>query len=163
MRFVRFLLWFVRDTMHRFAAYDRIAGKVTVGENVRVFAPDRLESAPGVYLDTGAYLHCGDASWCRGQGSIRIGEGSYIGPHCILFGMGEIDIGKKVMIAPNAVISTVQHPYTDTSVPMFDQPRVYGRIVIEDDVYIASNVVVTPSSRRASTSARGPSSAPARS
>ena len=51
------------------------------------------------------------------------------------------------MIAPGAVLSSMQHPFADTSRPMYEQPRVYGKIAIEDDVYIGSNAVVTPGVR----------------
>jgi acetyltransferase-like isoleucine patch superfamily enzyme len=62
----------------------------------------------------------------------------------VIFGMGEVDIGAYVMISPHVVISSVQHPYHDSSDFMYRQPRVYGSIRIEDDVYLGSNVVVTP-------------------
>jgi acetyltransferase-like isoleucine patch superfamily enzyme len=115
-----------------------------MSDNVKIVSPERLRMAPDAYLDFSAYLHCGGLSWCPDQGGIVIGKGSYVGPSTVLFGMGEIEIGDHVMISPGVVISSVQHPFADTSKPMFLQPRVYGKIVIEDDVYLGSNVVVTP-------------------
>jgi len=67
-----------------------------------------------------------------------------VGPQCVIFGMGEVEIGEYVMISPNVVITSVQHPHRDTSKPMYHQKRIYGKVVIEDDVYIGSSVVVTP-------------------
>ena len=145
--FVAFLRWVWRDARARWVR-ERVAVEgVQKGEGVRIVAPQRLSAGGEVYLDHGAYLHCGDQAWCEGAGGISIGRGSYVGPYCVLFGMGGLEIGEQVMIAPGAVVSTVQHPYDDTSRPMYEQPRVYEKIVIEDDVYIGSNAVVTPGVR----------------
>jgi galactoside O-acetyltransferase len=142
-----FLRWLWRDTRARYLQdLLRIEGARRAA-GVRIVAPHRLRAGGDVYLDHGAYLHCGDQAWCEGAGGISIGRGSYVGPYCVLFGMGGIEIGEQVMIAPGAVLSSVQHPWDDTSRPMYEQPRVYGRIAIEDDVYIGSNAVVTPGVR----------------
>lgn len=142
-----FLRWLWRDTRERHRMEQiRIPGLVKA-TGVRIVAPHRLAAGGDVYLDHGAYLHCGDQAWCEGAGGISIGRGSYVGPYCVLFGMGGIEIGEQVMIAPGAVLSSVQHPWHDTSRPMYEQPRVYGKIAIEDDVYIGSNAVVTPGVR----------------
>jgi len=144
---IAFLRWAWRDTRERHRQEQiRIPG-LRKAAAVRIVAPHRLTAGGDVYLDHGAYLHCGDQAWCEGAGGISIGRGSYVGPYCVLFGMGGIEIGEQVMIAPGAVLSSVQHPWDDTSRPMYEQPRVYGKIAIEDDVYIGSNAVVTPGVR----------------
>jgi acetyltransferase-like isoleucine patch superfamily enzyme len=142
-----FLRWLWRDARARFA-HERVwVEGLRKAAGVRIVAPHRLTAAGGVYVDHGAYLHCGDQAWCEGAGGISIGRGSYLGPYCVLFGMGGIEIGEQVMIAPGAVLSSVQHPWRDASRPMYEQPRVYGKIAIEDDVYVGSNAVVTPGVR----------------
>ena len=132
---ISLLRWIWRDARARFDQEQlQIPGLRKAG-GVRIQAPHRLTAGGDVYLDHGAYLHCGDQDWCEGAGGISIGRGSYVGPYCVLFGMGGIEIGAQVMLAPGVVVSSVQ------------QPRVYGRIVIEDDVYVGSNVVITPGVR----------------
>jgi acetyltransferase-like isoleucine patch superfamily enzyme len=146
-RGIAFLRWFWRDARARFRHDQlRIEG-LRKAAGVRIQAPHRLRAAGDVYVDHGAYLHCGDQDWCEGAGGISIGRGSYVGPYCILFGMGGIEIGEQVMLSPGVVLSSVQHPWDDPSRPMYEQERVYGKIVIEDDVYIGSNAVVTPGVR----------------
>ena len=148
MKLLRFLRWLVEDTWRRFREQDALRSHFAVGlttaPGVRVFSPHRLTVDGEVHLDQGAYLHCGDADWCRGAGGIRIGGGSYVGPHCTLFGMGSVEIGKGVLISPGCVITSLRHPVHDTSVPISEQPRILQKVVIEDDVYLGSNVVVTP-------------------
>jgi len=107
----------------------------------------RLNVEKAVVIDRNCYLHCGDIDWCKGLGGISIGYHTYIGPNCVLFGMGGIKIGNNVMIAPNVTITSVQHPTGDVTIPMYQQKRLYEEIVIDDDVYIGSNVVVIPGVR----------------
>ncbi len=151
MKLLRFLRWLVEDTWRRFREQDALRSHFAVGlttaPGVRVFSPHRLTVDGEVHLDQGAYLHCGDADWCRGAGGIRIGGGSYVGPHCTLFGMGSVEIGKGVLISPGCVITSLRHPVHDTTVPISEQPRILQKVVIEDDVYLGSNVVVTPGVR----------------
>lgn len=100
----------------------------------------------------------------KGMKNIRIGSGSVVHRSCSLYaqqGMltvgsdcslssnvqlgaaqGEIIIGNKVMIGSNTVIRAANHRYNRTDIPMSDQGHESGRIVIEDDVWIASNAVI---------------------
>ena len=117
---------------------------LSIAPQVRIVAPKFLSFGRDVVLDYGAYVHCGHMSWCPDQGRVSLGDGTYVGPYAVIFGMGEVEIGGDVMVSPHVVISSVQHPYDDASRPMYRQPRVYGRIRVEDDVYLGSNVVVTP-------------------
>jgi galactoside O-acetyltransferase len=55
---------------------------------------------------------------------------------------GKIIIGDNVMIAPNVVIRAANHGINRESSMRF-QPHTYGEIIIEDDVWIGSNAVIT--------------------
>jgi acetyltransferase-like isoleucine patch superfamily enzyme len=111
---------------------------------VRIVSPDRLTCAAGVYIDFGAYVHCGGLEWCDYQGEVSIGTGTYVGPQSVIFGMGGVTIGAHVLISPNVVITSMEHPIRDVSRPMDQQPRIFESIRIEDDVYIGSSAVITP-------------------
>lgn len=139
-----FVRWLARDLWQRYREETREIPGLQRAPGVTILSPDRLRAGGDVYVDRGTYLHCGGAAWCPDQGEIRIGRGSYVGPQCVLFGMGGIEIGEQVMIAPKVVISSVEHPHRDTNRPMYEQDRVFGRIGIGDDVYIGSGAVITP-------------------
>jgi len=143
-KWIRFAKWYFGRCYAEFLCHDACGVNVTMAENVKIVSPQNLHVGRDVYIDFGAYVHCGGLSWCEGKGSVTIGKGSYIGPECIVFGMGGVEIGEYVMVSPNVVITSVQHPYRDTSKPMYHQPRIYEKVVIEDDVYIGSNAVITP-------------------
>jgi len=89
---------------------------------------------------------CGDNVWIEppltlamGK-TVSIGNGTYINSNLTLVDDYEIIIGEKVLIAPNVTMSTTNHP-------MHYMARSRGemyckRVVIEDNVWIGSNVVI---------------------
>lgn len=56
---------------------------------------------------------------------------------------GYIKIGNNVMIAPNVVIQASEHKYDKLNTPIRLQGHRAGKIIIEDDVWIGANVVIT--------------------
>ena len=144
MRFPTFLIRTLRRRYRRFVEEETLLRGLSLAEHARVVSPEFFTFGKDVVVDYGAYIHCGHKSWCPDLGKVTIGEGSYVGPYAVIFGMGEVEIGAYVMVSPHVVISSVQHPYADASAYMYRQPRVYARIRIQDDVYLGSNVVVTP-------------------
>lgn len=74
---------------------------------------------------------------------IRIGDNSGLGLNCVIPD-GSI-IGKDVMMAPNVIIFGNNHEFKDITVPMRLQGVTQSKpIVIEDDVWIGQNVIITP-------------------
>ena len=55
---------------------------------------------------------------------------------------GEILIGDNVLIGPNVVMRTANHKYDDLTIPMNMQGHSIQDIIIENNVWIAANVVV---------------------
>ena len=80
----------------------------------------------------------------KGRINITIGNKfSSMGQDYLYADEGELIIGDNVMIAPNVVIRASNHGINRKSSMRF-QPHTYGEIIIEDDVWIGSNAVITP-------------------
>ena len=78
------------------------------------------------------------------EGELIIGDCCSINTNVIIGASGgRIVIGDNVMIAPNVVIRASNHGINRKSSMRF-QPHTYGEIIIEDDVWIGSNAVITP-------------------
>lgn len=79
--------------------------------------------------------------YCRmiGDPAITIGDDFYLNSNCHL--LGEITIGKHVMIGPKTVIWGRDHGM-DLGQPMKHQKHHKSPIVIKDDVWIGANVTV---------------------
>lgn len=72
-----------------------------------------------------------------------IGDNSGIGVHAYL--PSDIVIGSDVMMAPNCYVFAANHRFDKTDIPMSQQGNSPRRVtVIEDDVWIGRNVMMTP-------------------
>jgi maltose O-acetyltransferase len=79
-----------------------------------------------------------------GNGSqIEIGDNSGIGINCQLF--GPVKIGCDVMMASDVIILTANHKFDRLDIPMCQQgSNSHSPVIIEDDVWIGTRVIVLP-------------------
>lgn len=77
----------------------------------------------------------------NGVGGVRIGNRTRIGISCVV--IGPVTIGDDVMLAQNIVLSGLNHPYEDVTVPISKQKVTTREIKVEDEVWIGSNAVIT--------------------
>lgn len=74
--------------------------------------------------------------------TVSIGDHTYINSNINLVDDYTITIGKNVLIAPNVTITTTGHPLHHS---LREHGEMYSfPVVIEDNVWIASNVVICP-------------------
>ncbi len=148
-RFLEYL-WsdFKKSFYNKLKHYElAINRNVELGDNIKIKAIENLTIGKEVKITDGVFLHCGQYDKKIRRGKIDIGDYTYIGPNCVLFGEGEIEIGSYCMIAPGTVITSQQHTFTRCDIPMRKQPSEHAKIVIEDDVWIGSNAVILPGIR----------------
>lgn len=77
----------------------------------------------------------------NGVGPVHIGERTRIGLGNVL--IGPVTVGNDVMFAQNIVLSGLNHGYEDIHLPPSQQPVVTKPIIVEDEVWIGANAVVT--------------------
>jgi acetyltransferase-like isoleucine patch superfamily enzyme len=77
----------------------------------------------------------------NGVGDVIIGENSRVGLGSVL--IGPVKIGSQVILAQNVVLSGLNHSYTDVSLPIRLQKVITAPIIIEDEVWIGANAVLT--------------------
>jgi len=75
--------------------------------------------------------------------TITIGDRAYIGHNVHINCTNKVTIGHDVMIAAGSKLLDVGHNY-ELGMPMNIQPVVSKSITLEDDVWLAANVVVLP-------------------
>lgn len=92
------------------------------------------------------FASCGEDSWIEPPltlamgNTVSIGNGTYINSNLTLVDDYKITIGKNVLIAPNVTISGTNHPMHYKARP---RGEMYCKeVVIEDHVWIGSNVVI---------------------
>lgn len=77
----------------------------------------------------------------NGVGDVVIGRNTLIGIGNVI--IGPIAIGNHVILAQNIVASGLNHQYRNIDIPIYKQEITTSKIIIEDDCWIAANVVIT--------------------
>ena len=67
---------------------------------------------------------------------------SYIGHRCLLYGTGDIRIGRDVLLANDVQLICGNHTFARRDLPIRAQPAIERPIVIEDDVWLGASVIV---------------------
>lgn len=70
---------------------------------------------------------------------VSIGDYSWIGDDVNLYSLGEIEIGKNVVISQKSYLCTGSHNYLQLDFPIFAK-----KITIEDQCWLATDVFVAP-------------------
>jgi acetyltransferase-like isoleucine patch superfamily enzyme len=120
-------------------------GRIRVGEGVGIGRNAALrantDANPGIALGKGVNIN--DAVVINAnRGFVTLGERSWLGPFCLVYGNGGVTIGRNVLVAGHTTINTVSHATERCDIPINDQPVLTGPVVIEDDVWIGLNVVI---------------------
>ncbi len=75
---------------------------------------------------------------------LEVGENVTIGYDNFLQAKGGLTLGNNVLMAPGVKIWTTNHIFSDPNVPVDEQGHTNAPVVIEDDVFIASNAFILP-------------------
>ena len=91
----------------------------------------------GVSIGKGSAVHM----WCNffNPHKIKIGEDTIIGDHAFLDGRDNLEIGNHVDIASQVIIYNSQHKVNSS-----DFGASYGKVKIEDCVFIGPRVIILP-------------------
>ncbi len=140
-------------------------GKLLIGKNVAIRYPKNLFVGHDTIIEDGVEINClthqgirlGDRVSIGKYAIIRpsniyggpIGEGlvvgnhSNIGPYNYIGCSGKITIGNNVMLGPRVSIYAENHVFDNPDLTIKEQGVQKMDVVIEDDCWIASNVVIT--------------------
>lgn len=78
-----------------------------------------------------------------GNGECIIGDGTVINSYTLIACYKKISIGQNVMIAPYVYILDIDHNYENKKIPISKQGYKTDSVIIEDDVWIGTNVIIT--------------------
>lgn len=126
--------WWVRNFLNPFIH--------SWGKGCIVRSRTRMDILPFNSFSLGAKSVIEDfATINNGVGNVYIGDGTTIGMGNVI--IGPINIGNNVILAQNIVASGLNHGYEDVTIPVVAQKVTTKQIIIEDDVWIGANSVIT--------------------
>ncbi|MCB8820194.1 acyltransferase [Microvirga rosea] len=108
---------------------SRLIGRVTL------IANGAIEIGRGVELYEGCFIQC------QG-GTVHIGDRSALGPYVIVYGGGDVLIGRTCSIATHTTIVSTTHEFGDPTQPIRNQGSTGKKVVISDDVWLGAHAVV---------------------
>ena len=118
---------------------------VTIEDDVVIISPQNLVLGKNVLIQKGTILHCGGKKWSNYKGKITLGDGCQIGPYCILYGAGEIEMKRGSglamgvrLIAQGGDLSR----FKERDLSSVAIPLKFGKITLEEGVWISENSIV---------------------
>lgn len=116
-------------------------GSVRFSTGIALLGCRRMRLGNGVRIGRGCFLSAE-------EGRLELADEAALSPNVhVGADHGSIRIGRQTAIGPGTVIRAANHRFGDVSRPIMRQGHHYGAIVIEDDVWIGANCVITPDVR----------------
>lgn len=78
--------------------------RCVIALSARVKSPSRMHLGRDVSIQCGAILHCGGKKWSGYRGHVRLQDGVRIGPYCVIYGAGGVDLGEHVHLGPGVKV-----------------------------------------------------------
>lgn len=112
----------------------------------------RLSIGPRVDFVAKRNIHLGDRVSFFGNtylnannGFIKVGSNTHVDQFCVLYGQGGLTIGSDCAIAAGVIIYTQTNQYAhDETAKILEQPVMYQKVTIGDDVWIGARAVILP-------------------
>lgn len=82
--------------------------------------------------------------WCNKLSNLSLGNKGTIAINCQFYAYEKITIGNYFLLGSDIIIHTAEHKFSSPDIPIIDQGSEYKPVVIGDNVYIGSRVVILP-------------------
>ncbi len=112
----------------------------------RILSPENVSIGKDFIISPYCQIICQDAE----NGSVlTIGNrvALNLAVHINADNSGKIIIGDNVIIGPNTTLRSSNHKFDRMDIPIRDQEKEPGYIIIEDDVWLGAGVIVVPNVR----------------
>ena len=160
----RLAIWQLRGLWQR-AFFQRVRGLIfLIGPSVKIYGRSRLAvganfvaergceingyASEGILfgnnVTVGSYAIIRPSNIYGGEMGVglEVGDNSNIGPYAYIGCSGKITIGKNVMMSPRVGLYAENHIFDSTAKPMKEQGVKRDSIIVEDDCWLASNVII---------------------
>ena len=122
---------------------------VSVGRNVYIGDETYLSGLSTAGVRIGDHVRIREQVWIQATSTLddpgvglSIGEGTYIGPRCVLGAGGGLTIGRHVTLGAAIHLLAENHAFDDLSRPINEQGVTRRGITIEDNAWIGNAAIV---------------------
>ena len=126
---------------------ESIGEGTVIADGVEIIRSGSQYLNRGIVIGAHCYLHSG-SRFILGtlddnpHTDLIIGNFVQINWGCYISGEGGLEMGDRVLIAPNVCILSAGHGYMDNRKLIQEQGLTHGKIVIEEDVWIGGGSVI---------------------
>lgn len=124
----------------RFAA----ARGASIDIRATVIHLDGLTLGAGSAIQARCLIHCGGQDWSQGAGFVRLGERSYIGHDCVIYGAGGVDIAADVLIGPGVLITSQGHVFQEAARSIREQGHTFAAVQVGQGAWIGAGAILLP-------------------
>ncbi|WP_341659358.1 acyltransferase [Vibrio sp.] len=132
MKVIWLLIYYLFGIHLPSSSYSRI------GVRIRAYLVSKIFSDVGVNVNVAQGVYFGRGSL------ISIGNNSGIGEKSRFVAMGKITVGNDVMIAPEVLILTGGHDYSDPKLLLREQVSTTAPVHIGNDCWIGARAIILP-------------------
>ncbi|EJF06985.1 acetyltransferase (isoleucine patch superfamily) [Thiovulum sp. ES] len=122
--------------------FKSTSGIFKIEENVTISGFENIELGKNITFMKNSYVYAHDKGFLKIGNNFSMNTNSQLGAT-----FGKIEIGNDCAIAPNCVLRASNHTFEKIDVPIMKQGHSYGEIILEDDVWISSNSVITANTK----------------
>jgi galactoside O-acetyltransferase len=119
-----------------------VKGNFKIEEGVTIYGFENIELGKNITFAKNSYIYAHDGGFLKIGNNFSMNTNSQLGAS-----FGKIVIGDNCAIAPNCVLRASNHNFERVDIPFLEQGHLYGEITLEDDVWIASNSVITANTK----------------
>jgi galactoside O-acetyltransferase len=116
--------------------------KLSIGTGIAFYAKENILFSGKAYIGRNSFFNAEGGAISVGD-NCRFNVNVHINASC----GGKISIGKDCLIGPNVIMRTANHSFDRIDIPILAQGHKCDDIIIEDDVWLGSNVIILPGVR----------------
>ena len=118
-----------------------LAGGSFVALGAVLKSPSHVRIGRGVHVQRGSLLHGGGREWSGHAGHIHLAEGVRIGPNCVIYGAGGVELGRFTHLGPGAQLLSQSGRHSESRES--DHPDyTFDSIRIGDGTWIGAGAVI---------------------
>ena len=138
--FMNRFLDFLSEFLGIYRIYE-LRKRNVIAFSATIKSPSRLISSRNISIQKGVILHCGGKVWSNYLGYIQLGHDVKIGPYCVIYGAGCVEIGNYVHLGPGVKIMS-QSGKHDNSRLTHSPNYTLSEVSIGEGSWIGTNAVI---------------------